>query len=529
MDKDLTDLLAAWTGGDLPPERAEALRSRLQADEALRRAFAEEIALLGRLRAVQSTEPRWLRLEDELGAARPERDFEAGVMEALPPRPARPWRFAAAAAAVLGLAALLWAVARPVPPPAGPALAAAVELEGVEWEPGQGQRPERGGVVGRGLLRLRRGYVGLAFFSGVHVHLEGPAEIELRSADRLHCVRGRLRVRAAEEGAGFQVSAPGALLVDLGTEFGVNVGADGRSETYVFEGKVEVSALADNGASLRSELVGDRRAVAVDARDRRIVASDARPEGFVRARSLLAPPLALRPSYPQAVLASGPGGYWRFETAVDGDVPNEIAGGPPLRRTGEIALEGEGNRSAVFRESAAPQHFLLAEPWTIAPGADYAVELWMASDMSRHATALGLIARTGTPTIDHLSVIETSSVSTFLAHPPGAIRFLHRWPPKPSGGVNVFSGSVAPARWHHVVAQKRSARMELFVDGARVGTAALDSADAAATCEVVVGQLKQVVPATVGQARPFVGRIDELAIYGRALDPDEIRRHVQAR
>ncbi|HYF01625.1 MAG TPA: LamG-like jellyroll fold domain-containing protein [Planctomycetota bacterium] len=529
MDKDLETLLGAWVGDGPPPEDAPALLGRLRSDGAFRAAFAEEVALLGRLRAVQSTEPRWLRLEDELGAARPEHDLEAGVMEALAPRRRNPGRVAAAAVLVLGLGALLWAVSRPASPPAGPPLAAAVELDAVEWEPGPGQRPSRGGVVGRGLLRLRSGYLGLAFFSGVHVHVEGPAEIELRSADRLHCVRGRLRVRAAEEGAGFQVSAPGALLVDLGTEFGVNVGADGQSDAYVFEGKVEISALAANGASLRSELVRDRRAVTIDARDRRIRESAAAPEAFVAARPIQAPPLALRPSYAQAVLASAPAGYWRFEEAPGDEVPNEIAGGPSLRRTGSVPLEGDGNRSAVFRPSAEPQHFVLSEPWTIAPQGDYALELWMASDMARHATAVGLIVRDGVPGADHLLVLETSSVSSFLAHPPGALRYLHRWPPGGSGGVNLFSRSLAPARWYHCVAQKRGSRMELYVDGERAGDAALDSADAGSVYDVVLGQLRPVVPITVGKARPFVGRLDELAIYGRALDPDEIRRHVQAR
>lgn len=529
MNDDLQELLAAWLGEGAPPARAEALLERLRSDDAFRAAFVEEIALLGRLRAVQSTEPRWLRLEDELGAGRPERDLEAGVMEALAPRRRAPWRAVAAASVVLGLGALLWSVGRPAPAPAGPPLAAAVELDGVEWEPGPGQRPERGGVVGRGALRLRRGYIGLAFFSGVQVDVEGPAEIELRSADRLHCARGRLRVRAPEEGAGFQVSAPGALLVDLGTEFGVNVGADGRSDAYVFEGKVEVSALAANGASLRSELVRDRQAVTVDARDRRIRESAAVPGAFVAARPVQAPPLSLRPSYAQAVLASSPAGYWRFEEAPGDEVPNEIAGGPSLRRTGSVPLEGDGNRSAVFRPSADPQHFVLGEAWTIAPQGDYALELWMASDMARHATAVGLIVRNGVPGADHLLVLETSSVSSFLAHPPGALRYLHRWPPGGSGGVNLFSRSLAPARWYHCVAQKRGSRMELYVDGERAGDAALDSADAGSVYDLVLGQLRPAVPITVGKARPFVGRLDELAIYDRALSSEEVRAHVAAR
>ena len=68
MDQDLQDLLALWLGDHDPGEaRRSALLARLESDDAFRRAFVEEIRLLGMVRAVQSSEPRWLRLEDEIG------------------------------------------------------------------------------------------------------------------------------------------------------------------------------------------------------------------------------------------------------------------------------------------------------------------------------------------------------------------------------------------------------------------------------------------------------------------------------
>jgi len=67
MDQDLIDLLAAWRGSELDPERCEQLFARLEQDEAFLQAFVEEIRMLGMLKAVQSTEPRWLALHEELG------------------------------------------------------------------------------------------------------------------------------------------------------------------------------------------------------------------------------------------------------------------------------------------------------------------------------------------------------------------------------------------------------------------------------------------------------------------------------
>ena len=67
MEPDLADLMAAWLGRETEPARREELLARLRADEAFRRAFVDEIRMLGMLKTVQSPESRWLRLEDELG------------------------------------------------------------------------------------------------------------------------------------------------------------------------------------------------------------------------------------------------------------------------------------------------------------------------------------------------------------------------------------------------------------------------------------------------------------------------------
>ena len=83
MDQDLQELLALWLGDHDPgAERREALLARLRGDEAFRRAFVEEIRLLGMLRAVQSSEPRWLQLEDQIGwSARQREDVETLVQK----------------------------------------------------------------------------------------------------------------------------------------------------------------------------------------------------------------------------------------------------------------------------------------------------------------------------------------------------------------------------------------------------------------------------------------------------------------
>jgi hypothetical protein len=67
MKEDLSDLLSAWLGREIDPARCGELLARLRVDDEFRQEFVPEIRMYGMLRTVQSAEPRWLRLEDDLG------------------------------------------------------------------------------------------------------------------------------------------------------------------------------------------------------------------------------------------------------------------------------------------------------------------------------------------------------------------------------------------------------------------------------------------------------------------------------
>ncbi|MCC6882613.1 MAG: hypothetical protein IT576_10715 [Verrucomicrobiales bacterium] len=93
-----------------------------------------------------------------------------------------------------------------------------------------------------GTLHLESGFVQLEFFSGATLILEGPAKLELVNAQRVVCRSGRLRASVPETAHGFTVVGPDFQAVDLGTEFALSVGSDGRSEVHVVEGEVRLDA-----------------------------------------------------------------------------------------------------------------------------------------------------------------------------------------------------------------------------------------------------------------------------------------------
>src|SRR5262249_30719303 len=109
------------------------------------------------------------------------------------------------------------------------ALGVVVTLDAVQWEAAPGPHPREGSVLPKGRYRMRSGRALLSFFTGVQVLVEGPADFELVSVDQMLCHSGKLRARIPKGSEGFLVSGPGALVVDLGTEFGLNVETGGRS------------------------------------------------------------------------------------------------------------------------------------------------------------------------------------------------------------------------------------------------------------------------------------------------------------
>ncbi|MEP3478199.1 MAG: LamG-like jellyroll fold domain-containing protein [Fuerstiella sp.] len=115
------------------------------------------------------------------------------------------------------------------------------------WQVGQ--------TIPPGLMVWDKGVLQLEFYGGATVVVEGPAEIEILDESRVVCRLGRLRANVPEPARGFAVLAPAFELVDLGTEFGLSVMDDGKAEVHVFDGKVELyDAESNRSLASRREL-----------------------------------------------------------------------------------------------------------------------------------------------------------------------------------------------------------------------------------------------------------------------------------
>ncbi len=110
---------------------------------------------------------------------------------------------------------------------------------------------------------LASGLMEIAYQSGARVILQGPCSYEVDSAAGGFLSLGKLTARVETKGEGgrgkaegtdhqkspfplppspFVIRTPTAVVTDLGTEFGVEVGKEGNTTSHVFRGKVELRA-----------------------------------------------------------------------------------------------------------------------------------------------------------------------------------------------------------------------------------------------------------------------------------------------
>lgn len=127
-----------------------------------------------------------------------------------------------------------------------------------------------GQAVGQEKLKLKKGIVHLEFFCGASVIIEGPAEFDVNSSWEGFCHKGKLRANVPPAAHGFRIDTPKSKIIDLGTEFGLNVGEEEES-VIVFEGEIELHGhgkemkLLQAGNAIKTAGVTQQNIPAIDA------------------------------------------------------------------------------------------------------------------------------------------------------------------------------------------------------------------------------------------------------------------------
>lgn len=116
-----------------------------------------------------------------------------------------------------------------------------------------------GDILPNGRLQFENGIAEIDFFCGATLIVEGPADFNVESDWSVSVAEGRLRANVPPAARGFVVKAAGSEIIDLGTEFAMDVTADNAS-VEVIDGEVEIRGGDHDGNHLttgqRQSLMG---------------------------------------------------------------------------------------------------------------------------------------------------------------------------------------------------------------------------------------------------------------------------------
>ncbi len=101
-------------------------------------------------------------------------------------------------------------------------------------------------TIGSENLLLREGCAELVFNTQARLMVEGPAEFQIASANKVRLHYGKVYAIVPPEAVGFTIQTHTATIVDLGTEFGVQADLNGDTLLQVIKGRTTLTAAGNN-------------------------------------------------------------------------------------------------------------------------------------------------------------------------------------------------------------------------------------------------------------------------------------------
>jgi hypothetical protein len=430
-------------------------------------------------------------------------------------RPARRWALPLAAAAAVLLALLLVKWPR-TEPPALSYEGCAILARSLEprWD---GSGPAVGSVLPKGRLAFESGLIQIEFFSGARVILEGPADFELVSSNEGLCRYGKLRAFVPPQAQGFTIRTAGLSLVDRGTEFALRLDKTGNAEVHVFQGRVEISAGSSRsdlpvGRALKIDPAGAMQPIAADP-EAFVTLSDLNLRSAEEAKSRFAlwggASERLRQDPRIAV-------YYSFADAPDWsrELRSQRAERSPLdgaiigarwaegRWLGKKALEFKGPGDRVRFLDAGEYQSLTLMTWVRVDALDRPFSGLMLTDGWTSGSVHWQITQNGTLRLGIHGEKQSNDYDTPVIFSPGQL-----------------------GRWIHLctVYNRDSREVAHYVDGRLTNRIPLKFDTQLRLGAVELGNWGVPIHTNVYAVRNLNGRMDEFALFGKALGADEIR------
>lgn len=509
--KEVLEFLDAHRDGGLTPAQQARLRELLAQSPEARRIFVQEQMLDAAFHLTPTA--------SLAAVVAPAIDRTAAETEA---RPRMSWRWAAAATVLFALGLGFGGFLKK---PASSPVAEAVEpvddgialvTHSVDAMWAGGRQPRAGGILSAGRLQLESGLVQIEFYGGASLILDGKVDLELVSANEAVCHAGRLRALVPPQARGFSITAPQFKVVDLGTEFGMEVASGGGAKVQVFEGEVELHSSNQvhrvlGGAGVSWASSGEKADITADPRSFPSF-DDVRDRTRQRSQQRYA-------AWQE----------WNRTLANDGRIA--------------VRYDFESDSPALQDSGAAQAHGLIigAERTNGRWAEKGALEFKRPSDRVRVDIPGSYDALTFTAWIRvdatperHMALLLTDGFEVARPHwqlaPPGDLRLGVRIPSTGSkrettnyNAPNVFSpGRIGVWSFVATVYDRQSGRVKHYFNGRQVASAPIRFDQPLTIGSAEIGNWGITLGKGTYPVRNFVGRMDEFTLWKVALSSAEL-------
>ena len=376
----------------------------------------------------------------------------------------------------------------------------------------------QGEWISLGKIILEKGTLGLTFDSGARVVLNAPADFDLETANRGFLNSGQVVAQVPELAIGFIINTPNSTIVDLGTEFTVNV-ENNQSSVKVIDGEVLAYAESKDGKT-EERLLQEDQAVHIDDATSAAFspADDYSPEVFHDWTRFYEPNaefvhLSFDEKYDPIISSSAWGHEAKaFTLNLDTNSKNS-----PQSRVGVfgngLRFEGDGSFLRTSIEGIAG-----ALPRTVA--------CWIKIPPKQHETDVAIVSwgRAHKGRRWQIGVNQRTEYGTL-----GAVRTDFGW------GYVTGSTDLRDDRWHHIASvyiggnsSDISAHIRHYIDGKLEAVSGSLQGDFNIETEAYEANPSDNL--TVGyreiknqkQIKTFEGSIDELYLFDAAILPSQI-------
>jgi hypothetical protein len=386
-------------------------------------------------------------------------------------------------------------------------------------------------------LALTNGLAELTFSSGAKVILHAPAQFAVAGPLEADLQLGKLTAKVPHSdtgrgAAGFTVATPSGKVVDLGTEFGVNVADDHTMHVVVFVGEVIVNSPSTNvsgtnsgGEQVASVKLKAGQAVSVaPGQSAKVIRAE--EEHFVRDLATLGDKTAAEAAYVEFVKKLKPAVWFRMEGKESERVLHDEMGGSDAKLSwdgpGNPFVKGPAGKSLWLRGEVLRDGAVLADY----PKADHnklTVAAWAYADSHR---AWATIAKNwGEPGGAYgqfsfeLCCIDRDSydICARISQNDGNL-------------ITVREGFDHPFplyEWQHVAFVADGANLRLYRQGREVAAVKYASLKYPAPFKALGIGVRTPDDAKEHNATGgdfWSGKLDEVAVFNNALTPDEIKR-----